>query len=69
MNVEDIIGQKDLIGGGNIFRLQVIAFTATIFVLPYGYANNNNDGNKTSHIIFLWVISIISRFRLTLSVL
>lgn len=35
MNVEDIIGQKDLIGGGNIFRLQVIAFTATIFVLLY----------------------------------
>lgn len=42
MNVEDIIGQKDLIGGGNIFRLQVIVFTATIFVLPF--ANNNNDG-------------------------
>lgn len=42
MNVGDIIGQKDLIGGGNISRLQVIAFTATIFVLPYAY--NNNDG-------------------------
>ena len=42
MNVEDIIGQKDRIGGGNIFRLQVIVITATIFVLPF--ANNNNDG-------------------------
>ena len=44
MNVGDIIGQNDLIGGGNIPRLQVDTFTASTFHGMLPSANNNNNG-------------------------